>query len=182
MFATAALSNGAAEAGRRPPSLDQTALTEPETISNWLAQHAATADRQTAERYFDVGVKAQNQSNWSRAAKAFGESALFFPGPAALQGYADNTLRDLGKLRRRTNDDTQAVADLSRALKIYRSALAADAQTRTLTAPVLAKLKADEACLDKHIAKGAGKGAERTTAAMLSEAGAQCRPLLLYGG
>lgn len=176
-----AIGNGAAETPISLLALDQTALTQPDTIAAWLKQHAKTADRRTAQRYFEIGVKAQQQGHWSRAAKAFGESALFFPTPAALRGYGDNLLRDLASVRARTKDTAQAGADLSRSLAVYRSALAAEAQLKVLPAPALAQLRADEACLSEHVAK---RGTTTTTATASPKPAdlpaSACRPLALY--
>jgi tetratricopeptide (TPR) repeat protein len=160
------LLSGLSSAGM-PAQLRQEALGQPDTISAWLQANAKTADRRIAQRYQEMGLKAQKKGNWSSASKAFGESALFFPTPTALVGCADNHLRDLGALRTRQKDTSKAKGDLASALALYRSALAADAQLNELTAPALARLKADEACLDTHLKTGAPQSPT-------------CRPVRLY--
>ncbi len=146
---------------------DQRALTRPEAVSAWLqANPHNSADQRIAQRYQEMGVKAQKRGNWSSASKAFGESALFFPSPRALVGNADNHLRDLSGVRARNKDTSKTRDDLAWALAMYRSALVADAQLKLLSAAELAQLKADEACLDAHLNAGAPA--------------AECRPAQLY--
>ncbi|MBK6973753.1 MAG: hypothetical protein IPH26_12685 [Sterolibacteriaceae bacterium] len=179
-----AMGSGAVRSPNPSFSLDQSALSQPDTIAAWLKQHATTADRRTAQRYFEMGVSAQKQGNWSRAAKAFGESALFFPTPAALKGYGDSLLRDLASVRARNRDTTQSGADLSRSLAVYRSALAAEAQLKMLSAPALAQLRADESCLSEHLAKADATTTTAMTPARSADRPApasECRPLALYG-
>jgi hypothetical protein len=167
----AALSGGAVVA---PTALDQDALTQPQVVTAWLKAHAKTADRQVAQRCFAMGLQAQRQGNWSRASKAFGESALFFPTPAALTSYADNQLRNLGRVRARERIGAhEAAADLKQALNLYRSALAADQDLRMLSPSAAASLKVDEACLSQHLEQAAG----RETPAGDADA---CRPVELY--
>jgi hypothetical protein len=146
---------------------NQRALSQPEAVSAWLQANTQTADRRMAQLSFEMGMKAQKQGRWSPAVKAFAESALDFPTPAALVGYADNQLRSLSSVRARNKDTSKAKDDLASALALYRSALAADAQLKQLAAPALAELKADEACLDAHL-KADGKQA------------AACRPVQIY--
>ncbi len=149
---------------------DQRALAKPEAVSAWLRENTKTADRLTAQRSLEFGIKAQKQGRWPVASKAFGDSALFFPTPEALIGCADNQLRDLSGVRAREKDTSKTKDDLAWALAMYRSALAAEAQLKLLSAPALAQLKADEVCLDAYLKATNPSGAQ----------GAACRPVKLY--
>lgn len=157
-FALAVVLSGTAVAA--PAALDQDALTQPQAVAAWLRAHAKTADRGVAQRYFTMGLEAQRQGNWSRASKAFGESALFFPTPAALTAYADNQLRSLSRVRAREKSGaSEAAGDLKQALSLYRSALAADQHLALLSPTAAARLKADESCLSQHLESAAERKA-----------------------
>ena len=151
--------------------LDQRALMNPEAVTKWLEKNAKTADRKFAQITLEYGVKAEKQGNSSAAVKSFGESALSFPAPMTLIGYADNTLRMLSHVRTREKDTSKVKSDLSAVLGIYRSALASDTQLKLLSGSALAQLKADEACLDAFLKK------DKSPIPPIST---ECRPLNLY--
>lgn len=150
--------------------LDQRALMNPEAVTKWLEKNAKTADRKFAQITLEYGVKAEKQGNLSAAVKSFGESALSFPAPMTLIGYADNTLRMLSHVRTREKDTSKVKSDLSAVLGIYRSALAAEEQLKMLSIQALAQLKADENCLDTYL---------KAPSLPISK-NAACRPLKLY--
>ncbi len=167
-----------ASAGDNPSmSLTQESLSEPATITAWLQKNEQTADRRIAKRYFDLGVAAEKHSQWSRAVKAFGESALFFPAPNALVKYADNSLRDRSKVRRHQVDKgiPDMIPDLQHALAVYRSARAANAALKSLSASAVNQLEADEACLGAYVDAALQK---KEAVAPKQK---KCRPLALYG-
>ncbi len=160
----------AVAAGVEPPYLHRDDLENPQAIAAWLDKYAATANKRAAQIEFARGEAYQKRRYWSAASKAFGESALAFPTPAALVARTDNRLRGLAEIRVREKETTHARDDLAGALPVYRSALAAEGRLRMLSASALAQLQADEACLNAHL--------EANTASTWTPQ--TCRPLSLY--
>jgi len=173
--------------GREPAdvSLSQASLAQPDEVVAWLKKNARAADQTSAQRYLAMGQDAQKKGNWSRAAKAFGESALLFPSAAALKGYADSLLQALGALRRSQEpaaaDLARVHADLSLLLSLYRSALAAQAVVSSLSRAEVARLQSDERCLKSYLTpiKGQSTGATDAGSGTLAP-DSTCRPLRLY--
>lgn len=134
-FASALLLPCACAFGDDPPVLGQSDLKKPAAVSQWLKENGAIADKARAKAMFGAGVKAKEQKRFGPAAKAFGESAIYYPTPEAIREFADAELLTLGGIRERNKDRKwQKKSYLSSALSLYQSALAADSVLRTLSA------------------------------------------------
>lgn len=148
-----------------PPMLQQDALSQPEAITDWLKQNA-NVDRTKAERFFNYGVKAKGEQRWSPASKAFGESAVHFPTPQALNEYANAWLHMIHRVRTSPgNAPTAAEPDLEHVEKIFRSALAANEVLNSLNAQEKEQIERDASCLTKYLQ---------------SHEDIDCRPLQIY--
>ena len=160
---------GCGEAATRDPApapLTQEALADPRAVARSLERKPAPSARVAAEKLAALAASAQAQANWSRAAKAYGESAVFYPAPRTLIGYAEAFLHDIAAVRARTGDTASARADLTHASGIYRSALAADDLVPQLSASEKKGAADAASCLEAHIAGNAAPG--------------DCRPLKIY--
>ena len=130
------------------PPLEQRDLTNPATITAWLKQNAATADKARAKQFFDAALKDKKRGAWGRAGKGFGESAQFYPTPNAITEYANAALRSGGERRAREKTYAQhSQADMTHFEALYRSALAADAILNTLSADENKQVRHNIDCL-----------------------------------
>ena len=163
------LFSASAFAGSEPVSgLTQNDLSRPEAVKQWLVENTATADKQVAQDFFVMGNDYMQKKNWSAAAKAFGESALFFPAPKTLRARADVELRMLGMIRsRKKGPNTMLKSDLEYALKMYSTSLAADDMLHTLTPDERQTVEADIQCISIFLKKPTSK--------------TSCKPVQDYG-
>ena len=152
----------------QPPVLAQEQLSQPDTVVDWLKSNDMQADKKTAKMAYDHGQKSKQRGSWSAAAKAFGDSAIHYPSPAALREYADNGLRVYGAVRHRDKTYREnCQRDLGEAEAIYRTALAADTVLKLLSEHERRQIQANADCLADYIKSSESSGA--------------CPPLQLYG-
>ena len=134
--------------------LPQEKVSDPEFVTTWL-QSNKNIDQTDAKRFFQLGMKDKARAAWSPAAKSFGASMLLYPGPEALHEYIEAHLRGLAMVRQREgNIQEKLEADMAGALRLYRSALAADTVLRTLSAAERAEIQAHADCLQAYAASG----------------------------
>lgn len=162
---------GCGEAATRdaPPvavALTQDALANPDAVARSLQRTPSAADMAAARKLAALAARAGATANWSRAAKAYGESAVAYPAPRTLIGYADAFLHDIAAVRARTGDTASARSDLSYALGVYRSSLAADRVVPQLSAAEKQSAAEAVSCLEAHVAG--------------TQASTECRPLRIY--
>lgn len=154
--------------GSSPPVLAQEELSQPDTVVGWLRDHEARADKTTAKIAYEHGQKSKQRGSWSAAAKAFADSAIHYPSPAALREYADSGLRVYGAVRQRDKSYREHwERDLGEAQAIYRAALAADTVLKRLTDSERQQIQRNADCLAHYIKSSKPSGA--------------CPPLQLYG-
>lgn len=155
-------------AERVPRLLTPAQLEEPEQVSAWLKQHAAVADQRRAAVAHDEGVRDAQRNSRGAALKGFGESALWFPTPQALNAYADAMQRFLGSLRAHRKDRVKHLdSDLRRFERLYRSALASDGVLSSLSAEEREQTSANADCIAAYRRTKAWQG--------------PCAPLQTYG-
>lgn len=154
--------------GDEPPMLSQDDLSKPAVVSAWLKENGAKADKARAKTFFDAGVKAKSQKRSGPAGKAFGESAGYYPTPQAINEYADITVRMLGETRTRNKDrHAHEKSDLASTESLYRSALAADAVLKSLSADEKQRTLQNADCVGIFIKSGVVQSS--------------CPPLQTYG-
>ncbi|MCW7536989.1 hypothetical protein OOT46_03860 [Aquabacterium sp. A7-Y] len=154
-----------------PSELSQKDLGNPKAVETWLKENGAKAhkaDKKNSQRAYEYGQLKKQRKEWGAAAKAFGESALFYPTPKALNEYADNWLRMLGEIRQREKTYGERwQADLSEAEATYRTALAADSVLKLMTDKERQQTRKNAECLADYIKSQVKQG--------------DCLPLQLYG-
>lgn len=133
------------------PLLTQDDLERPELVADWLRKHGGKADRAEAQRWFAEGQRRKARRDWSAAYKAFGESALRYPGAGTLKELAGVALRDLATVRANRAERDRARADLASVLMLYRSTSAAHAVRPDLPDPSLAETRAAIDCLSEFV-------------------------------
>ena len=150
------------------PRLNQDHLEQPDAVAAWLKENASKANLTVAKGFYDRGLQAKQRRDWGAAAKSFGESAIHYPTPKALNEYEDNMLRMLGSIRKRERTyEERLQGDLSRAEAGYRAALAADVVLNQLTDQERAQAGKNVECLAEYL-KTHSKQSD-------------CLPLQLYG-
>jgi hypothetical protein len=143
-------------------------LEYPEFVVNWLKTEGANADMAMVGKSFQYGLKAKQQGRWGPAGKAFGESMIRYPSPQAIAEYINAELHDLGAVRAREKTVNRFKRkDMIHARKYYRSALAANTVTNTLSSEEKTQLQGNIQCLDYFIRFG--------------KVQPTCRPLQAYG-
>lgn len=128
-------------------------LKNHEFIANWLTNVGPSkTDREDADRFFSLGLKAKQAKNWSGAAKMFGESMMRYPSPHALYESADSELRMLRQVRAREGFPPERVRkDMNNALDLYESSLAANGVTKTLSAQEIERIEQYVFCLKSYL-------------------------------
>ena len=150
------------------PLLTDEQLEQPAQVSAWLKQHAANADKQTAKEMYQFGLKEMKRNSYDSATKAFGDSAIRFPTPQALNAYADARLRGLGGIREHNKNRSEHLdRDLRHVESIYRSALASDATVPAMSEQERVQTKAYLDCMVAYRRDRSGV--------------ATCPPLAAYG-
>jgi hypothetical protein len=135
-----------------PPRLTQEQMGQPDEVAAWLRQNEALADKKIARMAFDHGLRKKKRKDWGGAAKAFAESAIHYPAPAALTEYAENSLRMFGDIRQRDKAYTEHWRrDLGRAEAGYRTALAADAVVKQLNEQERRQTGQNAECLAEYL-------------------------------
>ena len=148
--------------------LNQDDLYKPEVVSAWLKKNGAKADKARAKLFYDEGVKAKKRKNWGLAGKGFGDSALRYPTPQAINETAEVELRMLGEIRDRNKDrKVHLKSDLASAESLYRSALAADSVLNTLSVEDKQRTRQNAECVSAYVKTGTAQSA--------------CAPLQAYG-
>jgi len=139
------------DVGPLDPALAQEDLERPEVVAAWLKANAASANRKREEAFIQMAKDAARQRNWGAAAKGFGQSAMHFPTPQALRGYADASLRVYGPVRARTGETFREKSDLAGAQRVLDTAAAADAVLNELSPADKRALEQDRACLQSYL-------------------------------
>ena len=107
----------------------------------------AEEDRVAADRFFDIGMRAEEQgNNWGAAAKAFGESAVANPRSRTFVRLANAELRMLS-----VKPGVEKSAILASARNYYEVALALDAANSQLTDDEREVLLREVACISAFI-------------------------------
>jgi hypothetical protein len=151
-----------------PPRLTQDQIGQPDEVVAWLKQNEAFADKKIAQMAYDHGLRKKKRKDWGGAAKAFAESAIHYPTPAALTEYAENSLRMYGDIRQRNKTFTEHWRrDLGKAEAGYRTALAADAVVKQLNEQERRRTEQHAECLAEYLKTSAKSP--------------NCPPLEMYG-
>lgn len=130
------------------PLLRNKQLHHPPFVAAWLRQNGNHANRLRAQQLFDIAVKEHARQSWDNAGKAYAASALHYPGPHALNGYAEARLRALAAIRARHDDrGANLHSDLRSVESLYRSALAADSVVASLSAAEKAQTRHKADCI-----------------------------------
>ncbi len=163
--ATVAATAGAVE----PSRLSQDDLEQPDAVVAWLkANHSSKASLSASQGFYDYALKAKQRNDWGAAAKGFGESAIHYPTPKALNGYADSLLHMLGQIRQREKSYRERKkGDLEGVEATYRSALAADTVLKQMTDEERKRTQQNAECLAEYLKTSAPP--------------ASCPPLVAYG-
>ena len=136
----------------RPP-LKQSDLTNPSAVVAILKTGQNKNAQVRAALFYKEGVKFRakakaGKSSWGPVAKSFGTSALYYPRPLALMGYAEASLRDIGM----SNKPRQVQhAVLNGAFNKYKSAAAADDILKELTAAQRTELNHYLQCIARNL-------------------------------
>ena len=169
LFVAGMLASHGAGAQARPARLLTPAqLEQPAQVRAWLRHHAKEADLERAETARQEGVEDARRGDRGAALKGYGESAIWFPSPAALMDYADAMERFLGALRRHRENRAQYIdSDLHRLEQLYRSAVASDDVLGALAPRARREAVNRAACIARYRKNGKGL--------------AGCAPLAVYG-
>lgn len=137
------------------PLLTDDALRQPERVSQWLRQHPQPVPPRDIQHWLEMGKKASAKRNWSAATKAYGEAAIRFPGGRTLSAYADAELRMMGQIRARNKAGTLHMAeDLTQAMRLWQSALAAEAVIDEMSPAQETVLRMQLTCAAQYLRTG----------------------------
>lgn len=158
-----------ADAGERVPRfLTQQELEEPAQVTAWLKLNIGHVDQRRAAISHKEGLADVARNSLGGALKGFGESAIWYPTPQALDTYADHAALYYGRLRAaRKNYAEYQDRDLRSFEMLYRSALASDDVLSLLGAAQRAQIAAKVECVARFRADRIGLET--------------CAPLLTYG-
>ncbi len=141
------------------PLLRHKQLHHPPFVAAWLKQNGSSANRLRAQQLLDIAVKEHVQQSWDSAGKAYAASALHYPGPHALNGYAEARLRALASIRAQHRDGGAHLhSDLRSVESLYRSALAADTVVSGLSAAEKAQTRHKADCIAAYLTGQSGAG------------------------
>lgn len=122
-------------------------LQNSQAVGQWLKAHGRSAPRDQAQRFNELGQKAQRAGRWGAATKSFGESALLYPTPEVLSAYGHALLHERAGTRTAATGTAEQQQDWQEVGRIYAAALAADDELRQLKPAQRQALAADAACL-----------------------------------
>lgn len=138
--------------------LTQEDLAQPGRIVAWLEQHADAASDPAAATWFEQGRAAEAAGNWSKAVKAYGESALRYPASSTLLRHADVSVVAIAAVRARAGTAGVAKQELAAIRDLYRSVVAADAIVHRLSPEDAMAAAHAVACLSAFVESGADDG------------------------
>lgn len=141
------------------PVLEQTDLEKPDAVVAVLKTGVSQDTKARAAFFFAEGVEMREQAikgkrSWGPAAKSFGASAVYYPRPLALMGYAEAGLRDIGMSYGSDKSAESAQvqhAVLNGTLHKYKSALAADDILKELTPEQRTELNQYHQCILQYL-------------------------------
>ena len=152
LFASALAVAASPPPDRLPKLLDEKEVKNPEFVSKWLAGYGSNVNQKEADWFYSLGVKQKESNNWSAAAKAFGESMRRYPRPHAISDYADAELKMMGEIRAREGfPPSKASEDMEHAIWLYKSSLAANSVTRTLSQAEARRIEEFVSCLAEYL-------------------------------
>lgn len=123
-------------------------LQDSQAIGRWLKAHGRSAPRDQAQRFNELGQKAQRAGRWGAAMKNYGESALLYPGPEVLSAYGHALLHERASTRTATTGATShQQQDWQEVGQVFAAALAADDELHQLKPAQREALATDAACL-----------------------------------
>ncbi len=150
LFASAAYAaDGAAPLKHDMLTIEQ--LEDAEYVKSWLMQKNRKIDQKSIDYLNKTAKEKERIGYWDAAAKTYGESALLYPSPEAILNRANAWYKMLKRIRERDKElEQNKFDDMSRLLKYYRSAAAADSVLNTLSDPQKAEVQTNIECLEKY--------------------------------
>ncbi len=139
--------------------LSQAELMRPDAVRERLTSPIPHADTTSAAAFLVQARRSMSSDDWGTAAKAFGESAVLYPTPEALSGYAEARLR--GWMQWSNPQPNLAGAKLlalREAHGVYSSALAADDLLSALSPATRAAILRRRDCIAAFLRAGQAAG------------------------
>lgn len=134
------------------PVLKQDDLYNPKAITKALGSEISGGCMEMAKRFFLMGVKYQplavKDGNWGPVGKSFGESAIYYPRPLALKGYAEAVLYSIGAPKYNLEDKVRTLNDAN---DLYKGVLAADEILHELNSSQSDEVKQNLLCIEKFL-------------------------------